>query len=281
VGDLAAGRAQKRAQGAREKIAAGKRSRINDLDVIAMMETSHDTVNSPVSFGRSLEYTRKTLKRKATGDWEPRWEGARLCDDDGCIEFGLPSMGHWVQRVEEMLSPEEIADAAMWYSTITDAFQREFGDEGEQMMIGWLMSNQNVDPAGALMNALRVKEQVASGAKGKLGGLSDTMVRELFSGTTPDKGMGPKLHDFIDSALGKNWRTVAGNVPELGSPAVVDVHTARDMGYIDPAYRNYLVERFGREAVEALGIPTEWGAKLDFGKEYIDKKTKSHRPAVA
>lgn len=273
VGDLGAGRAQARAQEARAKIAAGKRGRINDLDVIAMMETSGDHTNSPVSFGRSLEYTRKTLKRKATGDWEPRWEGARLCDDDGCVTFGLPSMGHWIDRVEEMLSPEEIADASMWYSTITEAFQREFGDEGEQMMIGWLMSNQNVDPAGALMNALRVKEQVASGAKGKLGGLSDAMVRELFSGQQPDKGMGPKLHDFIDSALGKNWRTVGGNVPELGAPAVVDVHTARDMGYIDPAYRNYLVERFGKEAVEALGIPTEWGAKLDFGKEYIDSKT--------
>lgn len=273
VGDLGAGRAVKRAQEAREKIAAGKRGRINDLDVIAMMETSRDHVNSPVSFGRSLEYTRKTLKRKATGEWEPRWEGARLCDDDGCIEFGLPSMGHWVQRVEEMLSPEDIADASLWYSTITEAFQREFGDEGEQMMIGWLMSNQNVDPAGALMNALRVKEQVASGAKGKLGGLSDAMVRELFSGQVPDKGMGPKLHDFIDSALGKTRRTVGGNIDEMGAPAVIDVHSARDMGYIDPAYRNYLVERFGKEALEAIGIPTEWGAKLDFGKEYVDSKT--------
>jgi hypothetical protein len=273
VGDLGAGRAQARAQAAREKIAAGKRGRINDLDVIAMMETSRDHVNSPVSFGRSLEYTRKTLKRKATGEWEPRWEGARLCDDDGCITFGLPSMGHWIDRVEEMLSPEEIADASLWYSTITEAFSREFGDDGEQMMIGWLMSNQNVDPAGALMNALRVKEQVASGAKGKLGGLSDAMVRELFSGQAPDKGMGPKLHDFIDSALGKSRRTVGGNIDEMGAPAVVDVHTARDMGYIDPAYRNYLVERFGKDAVEELGIPTEWGAKLDFGKEYKDKKT--------
>lgn len=273
VGDLSAGKALKRAQAAREKIASGQRGKLNDLDVIAMMETSSDHADSPVSFGRALDYTRKALKRKAHGEWEPKWTGQRLCDDDGCIELGLPTMEHWVQRVEEMLSPEEIAEATRWYSTIVDAFEQEFGDEGQQMMIGWLMSNQNVDPAGALMNALRVKEQVASGAKGKLGGLSDAMVRELFSGTIPNKGMGPKLHDFIDSALGKNWRTVGGNVPEMGPPAVVDVHTARDMGYVDPAYRNYLVARFGKEAVEDIGIPTEWGAKLDFGLEYLDAKT--------
>jgi hypothetical protein len=273
VGDLGAGRAHKRAQAAREKIAGGDRSKINDLDVIAMMETASDHVDSPVSFGRSLEYTRKTLKRKATGAWEPQWTGTKLCDDQGCIEFGLPTVEHWISRVEEVLSPEEIMEATRWYSTITEAFDREFGDEGQQMMVGWLMSNQNVDPAGALMNALRVKEQVGSGAKGKLGGLSDPMVRTLFSGGEPDKGMGPKLHDFIDSAMGKTRRTVGGNIPEMGAPAVIDVHSARDMGYIDPAYRNYLVERFGKEAVEAVGIPTEWGAKLDFGKEYIDTKT--------
>lgn len=273
VGDLGAGRAQARAQAARDKIAAGKRNTINDLDVIAMMETSSDHVDSPVSFGRSLEYTRKALKRKSGGEWEPKWRGVRLCDDDGCIELGLPTMEHWRTRVEEMLSPEEIAEARLWYSTIIEAFERVWGDEGEQMMIGWLMSNQNVDPAGALMNALRVKEQVQSGAKGKLGGLSDAMVRQLFSGEVPTKGMGPKLHDFIDAAMGKRYRTVAGNVPEMGSPAVVDVHTARDMGYVDPAYRNYLVARFGKEAVEDAGIPTEWGAKLDFGLEYVDAKT--------
>ncbi len=273
VGDLGAGRAQARAQAAREKIAAGKRSTINDLDVIAMMETSSDHVQSPVSYGSALDHTRKTLKRKSHGEWEPTFRGQRLCDDDGCIEFGLPTMKHWVQRVEEMLSPEEIADASLWYSTIAEAFSREFGDDGEQMMIGWLMSNQNIDPAGALMNALRVKEQVGSGATGKLGGLSDEMVRTLFSGEMPTKGMGLKLHDFIDSAMGKLRRTVGGNIDEMGQPAVVDVHTARDMGYVDPAYRNYLVERFGKEAVEAIGIPTEWGAKLDFNRNSIDKTT--------
>ncbi len=274
VGNLAAGRAQKRAQEAREKIASGQRGKINDLDVIAMMETAGDHVNSPVRYADALDHVRKTLKRKAHGDWEPKWAGTRLCDDDGCIELGLPPMVHWLARVEEMLSPEEIASAASWYDTIADAFQQEFGDEGPTVMIGWLMSNQNVDPAGALMNALRVREQVGSGAVGKLGGLSDAMVRTLFSGEMPSKGMGLKLHDFIDSALGKEWRTAAGNVPELGSPAVIDVHSARDMGYVDPAYRNYLVGRFGKEAVEDAGIPTEWGTSdLDFGKEYLDKTT--------
>ena len=274
IGDQAAGRAHARAEKARAKIANGERSKINDLDVVAMMETAGDNVDSPVSYGKALDHVRKTLKRKPSGDWEPKWAGTRLCDDQGCVELGLPTMEHWVTRVEEMLSPEEIAESARWYETIAEAFQAEFGEEADTVMIAWLMSNQNVDPAGALMNALRVREQVGSGAVGKLGGLSDAMVRKLFRGEIPQKGMGLKLHDFIDSALGKGRRTVANNVPELGAPAVVDVHTARDMGYVDPAYRNYLQERFGKEALEEAGIPTEWGTSdLDFGKEYIDTKT--------
>ncbi len=271
IGDQAGGRAHARAEKARAKLSEGKK--VNDLDVVALLETAGDDVQSPVSYHSTLDHTRKTLNRPHGGTWEPKWAGARLCDDAGCIELGLPTTAHWLDKVNEMLSPEEILEARHWYEEVADAFNAEFGDEGERIMIAWLMSNQNVDPAGALMNALRVREQVGSGATGKLGGLSDEMVRKLFQGEIPQKGMRLKLHDFIDSALGKRYRTVGGDVPEMGMPAVVDVHTARDMGYIDPAYRNYLVERFGAEALEELGIPTEWGGKLDFGKEYIDTKT--------
>lgn len=273
LGDQAAGRAHARAGLAREKLATGQRSKINDLDVVALLETSTDHTISPVTYHSTQEHVRKTLKRKDTGTWEPNYAGARLCDDDGCVELGLPTTDHWLSRVEEMLSPEEIQQAKGWYGEIVAAFEREFGDDGQEMMTAWLMSNQNVDPAGALHNALRVKEQVGTGAKGLLGGLSDASVRQLFRGTLPTEGMGLKLHDFIDSAHGKDYRTAGGNIAEMGAPAVIDVHSARDMGYVDPAYRNYLVSRFGKDAVEAAGIPTEWGAKLDFGKEYFDKKT--------
>jgi len=271
LGDQAAGRAAARADKARTKLSEGQK--VNDLDVLALLETANDDVLSPITYHSTQDHVRKTLNRKASGAWEPEYAGARLCDDDGCVELGLPTVDHWMTRVEEMLSPEEILAAKGWYAEIAGAFEREFGDEGPQVMTAWLMSNQNVDPAGALMNALRVREQVGSGAAGKLGGLSDAMVRKLFQGEVPSKGMGLKLHDFIDSALGKGRRTAAGNVAELGAPAVIDVHSARDMGYVDPAYRNHLISRFGADAVAAAGIPTEWGAKLDFGKEYLDKAT--------
>lgn len=270
IGDQAAGRAQQRAQGAREKLVRGEK--VNDLDVLAMLENAQDEVQSPLAYHSTLDHVRKTLNRKA-GVGEPKFAQRVLCDDEGCVELGLPSTDHWLARVGEMLSPEEMAEAANWYSEIAEAFNAEFGDEGSRVMIAWLMSNQNVDPAGALMNALRVREQVGSGATGKLGGLSDAMVRKLFQGEVPSKGMGLKLHDFIDSALGKSKRTTWGDVVEGGSPAVIDVHSARDMGYVDPAYRNYLVERFGKDAVEAMGIPTERGATMDFGKEYLDQET--------
>lgn len=272
IGNQAAGRAHARAEKARAKIAAGDAKQINDLDVAALISSSEDVVNAPVPYRETVDHVRKTLKRKATPEvGAPKYKGATLCDDDGCIELGLPTVGHWLDKVNEMLSPEEMAESMNWYAEIPQRFEDEFGAEGEKIMIAWLMSNQNVDPAQALMNAFRVREQVGSGAVGLKGGLSDELVRSFLSGNLPERGMDLKLHDFIDSALGKQWRTAGGNVPEMGAPAVVDIHTARDMGYIDAPYRNYLVERFGKEAVEAAGLSTERGfrgeGQVEFGKE--------------
>lgn len=272
IGDQAAGRAHARAEKARAKLSAGEARKIDDLDVAALISTSDDVAQAPVPFRDTVDHVRKTLKRRATPKVGiPKYQGATLCDDAGCIELGLPTVGHWLDKVNEMLTPDEIAEAMNWYAEIPQRFEEEFGAEGEKIMIAWLMSNQNVDPAQALMNAFRVREQIGSGAVGKKGGLSDELVRSFLSGKLPERGMDLKLHDFIDSALGKQWRTVGGNVPEMGAPAVIDVHSARDMGYIDAPYRNYLVERFGAEAVEGAGISTEKGfrgeGQVEFGKE--------------
>lgn len=272
IGDQAAGRAHARAEKARQKLAEGKRTRINDLDVMALLETASDHVDAPVPYRDTVDHVRKSLKR-APHVGAPKFAGKVLCDDQGCIELGLPSTEHWLARVNEMLSPEEQAESRHWYETVKPVFEREFGAEGETMMTAWLMSNQNIDPAGALMNALRVSEQVGSGAVGLKGGLSDELVRSFFAGKTAEKGMDLKLHDFIDSALGKEKRTTWGNVAEGGAPAVIDVHSARDMGYIDASYVNYLAERFGVEALNDIGIDATKGTgTVDFGRDRWNKK---------
>lgn len=272
IGDQAAGRAHARAEKARQKLADGKRTRINDLDVMALLETATDHVEAPVPYKKTVEHVRKTLKR-APSVGAPKFAGKVLCDDAGCVELGLPSTEHWMARVNEMLSPEEQVESRHWYETVKPAFEAEFGAEGENMMIAWLMSNQNIDPAGALMNALRVSEQVGSGAVGLQGGLSDELVRSFFAGKTAEKGMDLKLHDFIDSALDKTKRTTWGNVAEGGAPAVIDVHSARDMGYLDATYINHLAERFGKDALEEIGIDVTRGTgTLDFGRERFNKK---------
>lgn len=164
-----------------------------------------------------------------------------------------PTLPQWQRRVEAVLSPEEIAEARTWYSSIKGVFDETFGpEEGPTYMTAWLLSNQNVDPMGALRNALRVSEQVRSGAKGLQGGLSDEKVRQLFSGSRPEKGIGAKLHDFVDSALGRWTRTVMGDTEEGGFPVVVDVHTGRDGGLLDGFAANRLRLLFGSEQYDAL-----------------------------
>ena len=213
------------------------------------------------------------LRRKTNldeGQGEPLNAGRKIKTPEGLVNLGRPTTEEWVNRVEANLSPDEIVAAREWYSEVQGLFGEWFGKDGNRYMAAWLMSNQNVTPPQALMNALRVSEQVKSGATGKEGGLSDAAVRELFGGGTPSKGMGPKLHDFIDSGLGKTTRTWTGDAPEGGAPAVVDIWTSRDMGYVDwPHYRR-LVERYGQKAVDKAGV--ELDTKIDYSPSPEQKK---------
>jgi hypothetical protein len=156
------------------------------------------------------------------------------------VVVGPQSLEDWKGRVATNLAPEEVTQARGWYSDIRGAFEPWFGDRTDEFMSAWLVANKNASPEQALHNALRVSEQIASGRSGPQGGLNDEALRNLFQGMEIEKGVGQKLLDFVDSAVGKPTRTVMGDDPAGGAPAVVDVHSVRDMGFLDEEYMNFL-----------------------------------------
>lgn len=186
---------------------------------------------------------------------------------EGQIPFtiGRLSTEDWIKRTESILTPEEIVEARTWYSQIDEVFRPVFGEGTDTMITAFLIANKNASPEQSLHNALRVAEQLHSGVTGKKGGLNDKALREFMSGKPVTSGVGQKLFDFIDSAFDRDTRTLYGHAPEAGMPVANDVHTARDMGYVDQPLINAL-ERKGYDTSEI---------KLDFK---VDKKGDSAGP---
>lgn len=190
--------------------------------------------------------------------------------------LGPPSTEQWIRRVESMITDEQITASRSWYANARTIFREKLAafmpeEEADRYMIIWLMSNQNVSPALAMFYALRVSEQVAAGIHERglaKGGLSDAKVASFIRDQPILEGIGAKLHDFVDSALGKLYRTIMGDRPEGRNPFVVDVHTGRDMGFIDPVY--------ARAAIRALGVRKAGALPIDIAETTTtDKKGKT------
>lgn len=199
---------------------------------------------------------RKTLARKP-GVGAPALKKAKRFElpNKQVAYLGPVTTAQWKERVESTMTADQIKKARKWYQEIDDAFSFiKDTKTRHEIVVGWLAANKNESPQGALRNALRVREQVLANATGVKGGLSDAALRQLFKdGVISDpKGLGAKLFDFIDSYLGHSTRTMMGNDPRGGEPAVVDVHTARDVGFLDPVLLKFISKRFGEKAVAGL-----------------------------
>jgi len=178
-----------------------------------------------------------------------------LQNDKFRITVGDRTHKDWVDDITRNMSTKEITEARGWYGKVRDLFVRTFGEaEADKRMIGWLVAQKNASPLAGMDYMLRVAEQLAGGRAGKKGGLADRELRELLSGERITQGLGQKLFDFVDSALGSVTRRFMGNQPIGGAPVVVDIWTSRDRGFITPAYRNILESVFGKDKLKKLKL---------------------------
>lgn len=166
------------------------------------------------------------------------------------IRIGTQKVQDWINRVEGVLSKEEIIDAAKWYRSgkMLQPFMRTVGPaDTPEIESGFLIGSQQKTPSSALMSYLRQREQARRGVKyddRKKSGQQDRPLFELASGETITGGAGQKIYDFYDSAMQNPSRTFYGNDSGAGAPFVVDVHSFRDMGYIDKTFKEFLEKNY-------------------------------------
>jgi hypothetical protein len=227
-------------------------------------------------------------KKYRSGPGQPLNNRRVLKFKDGTVyPIGKIKPEDWVARVKSLnLSDQEITDFRNWYYEVNGEFAKVFGDQGPAFAAAWLMAQQNASPSAALQNALLVREQVLTGrdteAGRKKGGLADdrlipfwrTVIDQGLEGLDMEAGS-QKLYDFVDSALGRQTRTWMGDNPLGGEPAVIDVHSARDVGFIDGAHLTRLKEKVENKSqlrglkLDMKRAPTE--AKYETSAEFLNE----------
>lgn len=154
----------------------------------------------------------------------------------------------WIDRHSRLMTPEEAHGFSQWYRGIHGEFMKYTNNDPDmaaKLMRAWLVAQQNVSPAGAVQNVMLQREQLLRGVppeQRRAAGLPNPTeaARSVLQDQPITAGVGRKISDFVDSAEGRALRAYLGNDPRGGEPFVVDVHTARDTGLVDPALINHL-----------------------------------------
>lgn len=88
----------------------------------------------------------------------------------------------------------------------------------------------------------------------KKAGLGADKLAAILGGKPLESGSRVKLFDFMDAATKKPTRTWMGDNPAGGRPAPIDVHAARDIGFIDQTTVDRIRQRFGNRAANRLKV---------------------------
>ena len=191
------------------------------------------------------ELRRKINRRDDTGQPQER---IVLEKDGEKMVVGDITFDDWAERVSSM-DPKQIQDYREWYGVALKEFQNVFGkSKAEEYLLGWLLGNQNESPAGALRNLLRAEDKIQGIPQPYTAGLGEEKILNALGGEQIRSGAAAKLFDFVDSTTGREFRTYMGGDKAGGRPAVMDVHSTRDMGYVDETFHNWLRNEFGDQA---------------------------------
>ena len=159
---------------------------------------------------------------------------------------GRVSKEDWVRQVEDVLTPEEFQSARYWYENLAAEFE-VYGEDAPRMALAWLLSQVQASPSSGFNNVLRGLDKARGIVREGVpqAGLSEAKIVSVLKGEAPSMTAADKLHDFIDSFIGKLTRTLFRDDPRGLQPAAIDVWAARDIGFVDPAVQAWAKNEFG------------------------------------
>jgi len=198
------------------------------------------------------------------------------------VQIGGQKTKNWVIKIEGVLSPEEIAEAAGWYregKMVQPLIESAGPGLTPELQAGFMLGAVQKSPPGALLSYLKQREQVKRGVAFEnrmKSGTSDLPLYQLAGGEEITGGAGQKIYDFVDAGVKNPTRTFYGNDAKAGQPFTMDRHTTRDMGYLDETYLNFLKENYRVPKdlkVDFDGAPSETIYEFggDIGRKLTDE----------
>src|SRR4030095_4137280 len=192
----------------------------------------------------------------------------------GKVYVGPLSHSQWLQKASDYLkSPEEWHEARNWYRDLFAEFRKQplSDEEAKTKLIAWAAAQQQASPSKGMQDVLRAGDVAVGLPEIKKAGLGADRLAAILGGKPLEKGFGVKLYDFLDAATGKPTRTWMGDHPAGGQPAPIDVHAARDIGFVDQTTVDRIRERFGHRAANRLKLdivnaPSEH--QTEYGNRY-------------
>jgi hypothetical protein len=178
----------------------------------------------------------------------------------------------WLNRVNTLMSMEEIKDARGWYRQLDEAFRPIFGDETPKYALAWLLSQKRASPTKGFTDVLRAADMAVGKPEIKKAGLNQQALIDVLSDRVPEGGVGDKLLDFLDSELGLDTRTVVRGDVRGRQPAAIDVWAQRDIGFVDPTVQEYIRKNFGNEAANRLQVDktTSGETQYEYGIDFYN-----------
>jgi hypothetical protein len=178
----------------------------------------------------------------------------------------------WLNRVNTLMSMEEIKDARGWYRQLDEAFRPIFGDETPKYALAWLLSQKRASPTKGFTDVLRAADMAVGKPEVKKAGLNQQALIDVLSDRVPEGGVGDKLLDFLDSELGLDTRTVVRGDVRGRQPAAIDVWAQRDIGFVDPTVQEYIRKNFGDEAANSLQVDktTSGESQYEYGIDFYN-----------
>jgi hypothetical protein len=168
------------------------------------------------------------------------------------------------------LDSASLTAAHAWYETTADLLKRNFADEWFWCGVAWALT---ITDGLAWVDGLKLVRELA-GAKGEPSdrhGIEAQVQGILKHSPSSQIIENAFILDFGDALLGKTVRTFMGDDVRGGGPVPIDVWAYRDVGFVDPEYKELLRTRFGDEQVSNLKVDTFDRAQYEYAVRFYNE----------
>ena len=202
------------------------------------------------------------LSNSTAGDWVPVGEPGPYFAPDTMDFIMARAKGNASRVLEDASFYERFRDLALRYFGLKDLNPTTLAFGMTQAGVG------PVEGMGDVLKAERIAaglpESSASGDADPMHSANAQQIIDIYHGKVPQSGIGQKIGDFIPNLEGVKTRPVIGDDPALGMPTAGDRHDFRAGGYVDPAYRAVLRDKFGDQAANIKLDTPENTEKRDY-----------------